>query len=747
MSNEKKPMTLPADNPIQRPEADVLDRTKVAKYFARQVLEFDASEGMAVGVFGPWGSGKTSFVNLARTEFESKGILVLDFNPWMFSGAEQLVERFFGELSTEMRLRNLAPVSNAFEDYGDALGGKVGLALKIVGKLLRIRDPVGKALENYGGALTGKVGAWLKTVGRFLRRRQGGLAGQRKKVEDALRKRDKPIIVVLDDIDRLSVSEIRDIFKLVRLTASFPNLIYIVVCDRLQVEQALDEKEKGLSGGVYLDKILQLPFDLPEVPRHKLREQTLAAIERVLDDIENPGPLDRQVWSDVYRQIIRPLIRNMRDVRRYAAAIRGTVIGLDGQVAHADVLGLEAVRVFLPDIFRRLPGAIEALTVTSTSRSMERDLDSQQIVRQISSSTHTDPWLKEQIDALIQAGKTHQEKEVVRTMLRHLFPAGWRQHQETHTNDDEQAGQLLPERRVAHEDILRLYLERVGDSDLLAFYDAERAFAHMTDRHGLDEFIRSLDPALWRDVVEHLESFEDRFRPEHVEPGIVVLLNLLPDMPEPSLGLGLPLDDPIIAAERVIYRLLRPLNDAEAVVSSVRRILSQVTSLSSKVALVLLVGYRKGIGEKLVSETAAAEFEKALCKEIRSASVDDLAGEYNLKRVFHARTVIDPSEDPFDIDDSPKLTFAILRSVRGETRSIIPAGDPIRGLDWVFLKSLYGGEETLKARIENLNTQFEDLKPWIESLPMPLNDAESLLDLACRYRDGLPPERRPRQAS
>ena len=409
-------MTLPADNPIQRPEADVLDRTKVAKFFARQVLEFDASEGMAVGVFGPWGSGKTSFVNLARTEFESKGILVLDFNPWMFSGAEQLVERFFGELSTEMRLRNLAPVSNAFEDYGDALGGKVGLALKIVGKLLRIRDPVGKALENYGGALTGKVGAWLKTVGRFLRRRQGGLAGQRKKVEDALRKRDKPIIVVLDDIDRLSVSEIRDIFKLVRLTASFPNLIYIVVCDRLQVEQALDEKEKGLSGGVYLDKILQLPFDLPEVPRHKLREQTLAAIERVLDDIENPGPLDRQVWSDVYRQIIRPLIRNMRDVRRYAAAIRGTVIGLDGQVAHADVLGLEAVRVFLPDIFRRLPGAIEALTVTSTSRSMERDLDSQQIVRQISSSTHTDPWLKEQIDALIQAGKTHQEKEVVRTM-------------------------------------------------------------------------------------------------------------------------------------------------------------------------------------------------------------------------------------------------------------------------------------------------------------------------------------------
>ena len=605
---------------------------------------------------------------------------------------------------------------------------------------------MGKALEDYGGALTGKVGAWLKTVGRFLRRRQGGLAGQRKKVDDALRKRDKPLIVVLDDIDRLSVSEIRNIFKLVRLTASFPNLIYIVVCDRFRVEKALGEQ--GLEGRDYLEKIVQLPFDLPEVPRHLLQKQTFAEIDRALESIENPAPLDKQVWTDVYRQIIRPLVRNMRDVRRYAFAIQGTVASLSGQVALADVLGLEAIRLFLPDVFMGLPGAIDALTVTSASRSMERDLDSQQIARQLSSLTKPDPRPKEQIEELIKAGKTEEEKEVVRAMLRHLLPAGWRQHQETQTNYEEQAGQLLPERRVAHEDILRLYLERVDDSDLLTFYDAERTFARMADRHGLNEFMRSLDPARWRDVVEHLESFEDQFRPEHVEPGIVVLLNLLPDMPEPSSGLGLALDDPIIAVERVIYRLLRPLNDAEAVESALRGILPQVTSLSSKVALVLLVGHRNEVGDKLVSETTAAEFEKSLLQEIRSASVDDLAGEYNLRRVLmFAGNVTDPSEGPLDIDDSPKLTFAILRSVRGEARSIIPASEPYPHLDWDFLKSLYGGEETLKARMENLNTQFEDLKPWIESLPMPFDDAERLLELANKYLSGWRPEMHPRQGS
>ena len=123
MSNNKKLVTLPGDNPIRGPETNVLGRLEPAQSFVRQVLELDATEGVMVGVFGPWGSGKTSFVNLARTEFEREKLPVLDFNPWMFSGAEQLVERFFAELSNELKLRDLAKVGKAFEDYGDAFTG------------------------------------------------------------------------------------------------------------------------------------------------------------------------------------------------------------------------------------------------------------------------------------------------------------------------------------------------------------------------------------------------------------------------------------------------------------------------------------------------------------------------------------------------------------------------------------------------------------------------------------------------
>ena len=79
---------MTADNPIRKVEDDVLGRNRVARSFAQQLLSFDVSAGAVVGVLGPWGSGKTSFINLTRAHLEGLAAAVLDFNPWMFIGAE-----------------------------------------------------------------------------------------------------------------------------------------------------------------------------------------------------------------------------------------------------------------------------------------------------------------------------------------------------------------------------------------------------------------------------------------------------------------------------------------------------------------------------------------------------------------------------------------------------------------------------------------------------------------------------------
>lgn len=78
-------LRVAADNPISLPAEDRLGRMDAVRSFVRQILEMDASQGLTAGVFGPWGSGKTSFMRLVKAELDAEGIPVVDFNPWMFS--------------------------------------------------------------------------------------------------------------------------------------------------------------------------------------------------------------------------------------------------------------------------------------------------------------------------------------------------------------------------------------------------------------------------------------------------------------------------------------------------------------------------------------------------------------------------------------------------------------------------------------------------------------------------------------
>jgi len=272
---------ISTDNPIRQAKDDLLSRSAIAEAFARQVLELDATEGFVAGILGDWGSGKTSFINLARHGFENADVPVLDFNPWMFSGAEQLVASFFIELAAQLKLRpDLVEVGTGLAEYGEAFSGLAWIPV------------VGPWAERIYSA--------AKVANKVLRRRSQGLGGKRAKLEEALLKLRRPIVVVLDDIDRLETKEIRDVFRLVRLTASLPSVIYLVAFDRKRVENALSEQ--GVLGRDYLEKILQLAFDLPTIPESLLTRQIPSAIDDALAGIDNPGQLDGDVWPAYFAQ-------------------------------------------------------------------------------------------------------------------------------------------------------------------------------------------------------------------------------------------------------------------------------------------------------------------------------------------------------------------------------------------------------------------------------------------------------------
>ena len=151
---------------------------------------------------------------------------------------------------------------------------------------------------------------------------------------------------------------------------------------------------RSVPGGDYLEKIVQLQFDLPSVLRELLRAKLFEALEGALPEARRTISTD--AWRDIHADIVEPLIRNMRDVRRYTTAVRGTVTALEDWVEVTDILGLEAVRLFLPEVFQHLHAAVHAITFPMDSSSDERRL--QQLRR---GGLAPDPILKDHLQKLI----------------------------------------------------------------------------------------------------------------------------------------------------------------------------------------------------------------------------------------------------------------------------------------------------------------------------------------------------------
>ncbi|GJL66177.1 MAG: hypothetical protein NPIRA05_11480 [Nitrospirales bacterium] len=681
---------LAADNPIRKISDDKLGRTLAAESFASNVLQLDASEGVVVGVLGTWGFGKTSFVNLARPTFEQRTVPILDFNPWMFSGAEQLVQSFFSELSAQLKLRpGLGEVGKGLEEYGEMFSSLAWVPI------------VGPWIER-GQDLT-------KLIANLMQRKKEGIGSQRAKVDKALRRLQKPIVVVLDDIDRLNTSEIRDIFKLVRLTANFPNIIYILAFDRKRVEDALTEQ--GIPGRAYLEKILQLGFDLPTVPERVLNQQIIDSITAVLDGIPNSGNFDANAWPDVFMEVIKPLISNMRDVRRYAAAIGGTVRSLNGQIALIDVLALEAIRVFLPDVFQRFPISVAGLTITSD----------------IGYGAHREEThLKQEIKGLLDAAE--DKATVVQAMIQRLFMAAQRHVGGSHYGAD-WSSKWLRERRVAHADIFRLYLERVAGQGLLAFNLAERAWALMPEGQSFDVYLRGLNPDQAIDAISSLAAYEDEITQDRVVPGITTLLNILQNLPEQERGM-FSLGTQIVV-ERVIYRLIHSQNSEDFVEATVRKVLPQLTTLFAKLTLIQMVGHRDRIGHKLISAAVSNELEAAWRTELRTLNTEELIREPKLLRSLLVLKRESGADEPtLAVPPDLWITHSLLLSARSEVRIQAMGNRAVTRsprLAWEILVELYEGEDVLRTRLEELR------------LSPPPNTTE-LLQLADRYLSGWRPK-------
>ncbi|MBS1613859.1 MAG: AAA family ATPase, partial [Bacteroidetes bacterium] len=240
------------DSPITDHSQDLFGRNQfaieLAKKIQSEIPDRDA-KSLAIGINGEWGSGKTSFCNLVHNSIDGNNRVIINFNPWRSSTPTKIIEDFFSVLIGEVQSYDVN-LSNKLSQYSNTLT---------------------KIDEN---TLTKAIDAFVSNAAED----KGELY---ESINQSIKETNKQFIIFIDDLDRLDKKEIVEVLRIIRNTADFNNIVYIVSYDKGYVEEAIKEINKH-NYTTYLEKIFQFEFTLPPYDFGTLRDEIKQNLENKL---------------------------------------------------------------------------------------------------------------------------------------------------------------------------------------------------------------------------------------------------------------------------------------------------------------------------------------------------------------------------------------------------------------------------------------------------------------------------------
>ena len=315
---------ISADVPIRSASEDLLRRVTFASRIADILAASKVREGRVFAIRGSWGQGKSSLKNLIIEQLDGKSPQTpwLEFNPWQWGSGDAIARAPFLHMAANLGGKNTpvpAPRAATVRKYGAIVGGAGG-------RLGNPGDDKSSALTWVGGGTATVLGLWgvtltsetvtgflpyvllvgglLALAGRIVGwlgrdRSSEPLSDVRKDLEDRLLKLERPLIIFVDDIDRLEQDQIRLVFRQIKVNANLPNIVFVLLYQPSIVETALREVA-GEDGAAYLEKIVQANFDLPALPADKIFRIFSEQLALLLDHLATPeNGFDERRWGNV----------------------------------------------------------------------------------------------------------------------------------------------------------------------------------------------------------------------------------------------------------------------------------------------------------------------------------------------------------------------------------------------------------------------------------------------------------------
>lgn len=355
---------LLADIAIDDPSQDRLERTPFARSLARSILGLQGDDSFVFGLCGPWGSGKTSVLNLVIKELasadEKQRPLIVRFNPWWFSGRHQLLEAFLAQFSASLAL----PEKGKTATRAAVLFQRLSTGLRP----LSFMPFIGEAARA-GSEFSKGIGDAAKLYAEAMKTDVHQL---RAEIDKALGEMDRRIVVVMDDIDRLSADEIAEVFLILKAVADFPRTIYLLAFDDRVVRRAIRIK-LGVNGKTYLEKIVQLQIELPTIGNTAIQQLFLEQLGELLG-AEEISEAVKQDFGNIFHDGVKHFLMTPRASKKLLNTLRFSFPSLKGEVYFPDLVGVATLFTFCPAAVHVITSNVEKFVGTERYGQTHKEL-------------------------------------------------------------------------------------------------------------------------------------------------------------------------------------------------------------------------------------------------------------------------------------------------------------------------------------------------------------------------------------
>lgn len=257
-------MGLLDDNPATE---DLLGFSGMADVL-HNVIRDTPKRPFTIGVFGEWGSGKTTLMKLVESRLQASGVKTVWFNAWKYDGKEAiwnaLIQQIFYTMQRDPSLqtwdhrkfrKRVAHAAGELAKYAAKIATRF-----VPGEFVKEEDvdAVLKALRppSANDSLFDFINRFEETFDRLVKEYVG---------------ESGYLVIFIDDLDRCLPENAITVMESLKLYLDRASSIFVIGAESSVIEEGINQRYHNnprLSGKDYLEKVIQLPFVVPQIEAH-----------------------------------------------------------------------------------------------------------------------------------------------------------------------------------------------------------------------------------------------------------------------------------------------------------------------------------------------------------------------------------------------------------------------------------------------------------------------------------------------